>query len=97
MVNARDEFLVETKDKDVLCAHIEHGKKIFSLRVGYTADDLADFLKSLNFSYDDGYGGQELYGTIWYSDGTWSERGEYDGAEWWDFKKCPDIPVGLSL
>ena len=39
-----------------------------------------------------GYGGQELFGTIWYEDGTWSDRGEYDGSEWWNYNKCPDIP-----
>lgn len=53
------------------------------------------FLRSLNFEYDNGYGGQELYGTIWYDDGSWSERGEYDGSEWWEHKKCPEYPVEL--
>ena len=34
-------------------------------------------LPDIDKEYDDGYGGQELYGTIWYKDGTWSTRGEY--------------------
>jgi len=42
--------------------------------------------------YDSGYGGQEVFGTIWYVDGTWSDRGEYDGSEWYEYHKCPDIP-----
>jgi hypothetical protein len=29
-------------------------------------------------------------------DGTWSERGEYDGSEWWNYQKCPDIPSELK-
>lgn len=55
------------------------------------------FLEEIDIDYNDGYGGQELYGTIWYRDGTWSERGEYDGAEWWEFKKCPPYPKELLV
>jgi len=54
---------------------------------------LEEVLPNLDFDYDDGYGGQKLYGNIWYTDGTWSERGEYDGAEWWVYKKCPTCPI----
>jgi hypothetical protein len=50
----------------------------------------------LDFNYDNGYGGQELYGTIWYVDGTWSERGEYDGSEWWDYREVPEVPSYLK-
>ena len=46
-------------------------------------------LTPLNIEYDDGYGGQELYGTIVFNDGTWLERGEYDGSEWWAYKNTP--------
>ena len=38
------------------------------------------FLNDLNFEYDSGYGGQELYGTVWFKDNTWAGRGEYDGS-----------------
>ena len=31
-------------------------------------------------------------GTIWYTDGTWSDREEYDGDEWWEHRVCPEIP-----
>lgn len=51
---------------------------------------LEEVLPKLNFEYDNGYGSQELRGCIWYKDGTWSERGEYDGSEWWEHKYCPD-------
>lgn len=43
--------------------------------------------------YDAGYGSQELSGTIWYTDGTWSERVEYDGSEWWAYRCRPEIPT----
>lgn len=49
-------------------------------------DFLLDFL---NFSYDEGFGMQYIYGYILFSDGSWLERREYDGAEWWKFMTLP--------
>ena len=43
----------------------------------------------LDFEYDNGYGGQELFGTVVFKDGSWLDRGEYDGSEWWDYHRCP--------
>lgn len=53
---------------------------------------LEEVKDDLSYDYDNGYGGQELFGFIWYKDGTYSERGEYDGAEWWEHKSRPQIP-----
>ena len=50
-----------------------------------TLGDIAD----LDFEYDDGYGGQVLFGYIIFKDGTWLSRGEYDGSEWWEYNKTP--------
>lgn len=101
--NAKEEFIEEIEDRTVLCSAIqygynyyEEGRKAFSLPVGFSPDQYNDFLSSLDFEYDSGYGGQELHGLIWYQDGTWSERGEYDGSEWWDYKARPDIPATLN-
>jgi len=55
---------------------------------------LEEVLPRLDFDYDMGYGHQELFGTIWYNDGSWSDRGEYDGGEWWQYQKCPPLPEG---
>lgn len=63
-----------------------------NLPVNYTDKQYQEFLTKIDKNYDSGYGGQELYGTIWYNDGTWSDRGEYDGSEWWEYHKCPEIP-----
>lgn len=102
MENCYNEFIEHTYRKgNIICAEIVHraeyedNRKVYSLRLGYTPDEYEEFLKSLNFNYDSGYGGQELFGAIWYEDGTWSERGEYDGAEWWEHKKRPEIPENL--
>lgn len=94
---ARSEFLKAVGTKDVKCAIIVDmseydNHKFIILKVGYSADDYEDFLNKLNFDYDCGYGAQYLDGTIWYTDSTWSERFEYDGSEWWEYKQTPQIP-----
>lgn len=102
MTNARIEFEEHTKDKVVKCAMVykqesywEDGPKIL-LPVGYNLVQYENFLDQLNFTYDSGYGGQELFGIIWYEDGSWSERGEYDGSEWWEHNELPEIPEELK-
>lgn len=105
--NARDEFIRHVANRTVKCATIgeeedsyrlEPGEKArrLLLPVGYTPEQYEDYLKSLNFQYDSGYGGQNLFGTIWYTDGSWSERGEYDGSEWWEHREMPAIPEELA-
>lgn len=103
MVNCKEEFLEEIAERKVLCASIslyesyvtEH--KVFNLPIGYSEEQFNEFCEALDFEYDAGYGGQELFGFIWYLDGRWSERGEYDGSEWWNYKSSPPIPESLSL
>lgn len=66
--------------------------KTIKLKVGYSEQDYNKFLSDLDFEYDNGYGLQQVYGTIWFEDGTWAERGEYDGSEWWVIRKLPAVP-----
>jgi hypothetical protein len=98
-MNAKEEFLGMVKNKVVICASISYencwdreacSKHI--LPVTYTEEQYNAFVESLDFEYDSGYGGQELFGTVWFKDGTWANRGEYDGSEWWDYHVCPTIP-----
>lgn len=58
----------------------------------YSEKQYSDFLNKIDFLYDSGYGSPEIDGFIWYKNGTWSERGEYDGSEWWEYKNTPEIP-----
>ena len=103
MANAKEEFLRHTANKEVLCVSIsyqdfctqERPMSDNSLKHSYTQEEYDLFIKSLDFDYDDGFGGQELFGTIWYKDGTWSDRREYDGSEWWEYHSCPIIPKSL--
>jgi hypothetical protein len=91
-VNAKDELLEHIKDRKVVFVSIQAGEwgepdeqKVF-------AGDLNEVLPMLDFFYNNGFGSQYLNGTIWYEDGTWSERGEYDGSEWWEHRQRPEIP-----
>jgi hypothetical protein len=109
--NAKLEFIRATTrngDVKVHCATITYSpnglwdeetepqsKHVF-LKVGYTTEEYNAFLNQLDFDYDTGYGGQELYGTVWMLDDTWLTRGEYDGSEWWDFNSLPEIPKELA-
>lgn len=102
-MNAKEEFLHAIENKTVQCAdiHIVTGFDYdnyeditirYSLPVDYTEEEFNKFVHSLDFEYDSGYGGQLLFGNIWFTDGTWCERGEYDGSEWWAYKVRPIIP-----
>lgn len=99
-INAKVEFLECTRNKVVKCAYIEFiefedGDKA-SLTTGYTQEEYNEFLSILDREYNNGYGGQELDGIIWYEDGTWVTRGEYDGSEWYEYHEVPEIPDFLN-
>ena len=103
MINAKFELLDELAEagSDLLCAEITYREgygvidedEAFSLDRGYSSDELNLFLDRLDFDYDNGYGLQMLFGTLWFDDGTWSTRDEYDGSEWWHHHVCPRLPA----
>lgn len=102
-MNAKEELLELLEGlAPIKCAEITHDiwrnkeKSNYLLRIGYSPEEYNTFLNSLDFRYDNDYGVQELYGIIWFTDGTWAERGEYDGSEWWEYKECPEIPKELE-
>lgn len=47
-----------------------------------------------DFPYDAGYGAAHIATDlkIVFRDGSTMWRGEYDGAEWWEFSRPPEIP-----
>lgn len=99
-MNAKVEFLEHVKNRKVFCAYIildeqynDETTEHIVLAVGYGTEQYEEFLKKLDFVYDDGYGGQYITGNIWYVNSPyWSERGEYDGSEWWEYRTKPRIP-----
>lgn len=43
-----------------------------------------------DFTYDAGYGGQEIaQDLVVVGESWWLERHEYDGSEWWEHKELP--------
>ena len=112
MQNAQEELLhiLERTKSVVKCAYIKCERGSYwddndsyvqpapiLLKEGYTPEEYEEFLQKLNFEYDAGYGGQELHGMIWLKEeNTWMERGEYDGSEWWEYRKCPKVPDELK-
>lgn len=86
-MNAKQELIEHIGNREVKYVHIEYYKDRKTI-----AGTLSEVLPLLYFEYDEGFGWQELFGNIWYADGTWSERGEYNGKEWWVHKFCPHIP-----
>ena len=102
MKNARTELLNFLKAlSGVKCAELSFSNwrmstnKELKLKIGYSLSDWGAFLDGLDKEYDSGYGGQELSGTLWMTDGTWCTRGEYDGSEWWEHNVIPEIPKHL--
>ena len=53
----------------------------------------SEFKKLADFNYDSGYGGTKVATDliILFRDGTWLERNEYDGSEWWTYRTPPDF------
>lgn len=51
-----------------------------------------EFEKLANFEYDGGFGSQKIASdlVIVFKDGSYLERAEYDGSEWWEFKTQPE-------
>jgi hypothetical protein len=109
-MNAKEELLgkIEQINKwldgtKMICAsitldpfgHWDDEPKSYILRQGHTPFELEGFLNSLDLEYSSGYGSQELFGTVWFTNGIWMDRYEYDGSEHWDIHRYPAIPQEL--
>jgi hypothetical protein len=102
-MNAKEEFIQSIQSMgEIKCASISYGDyleegncKELHLPVGHSKAEYTAFLEGLDFNYDSGFGSQELFGTVWFKDGDWAIRGEYDGSEWWECLSLPNIPDTL--
>lgn len=108
-MNAKKEFeqLVRSTDAEVDCAEVTadiydiwepddpHTTVEARLRQNWNEADMAEFLDELDFEYDHGYGAQFVFGTVWFKDGSWAARQEYDGSESWSINVRPNIPAEL--
>jgi hypothetical protein len=95
MSNAKKEILEEIGSKEVELIRIVFGRS-YGSEPQKIIEGGVEVVDGLDFEYDDGYGSQFLFGYIWYTDGTWSEREEYDGSEWWAHKERPAKDVKID-
>jgi hypothetical protein len=96
LTNAREELLHFLENKpDVVCLTFSRLQADWD-EGPYTTGTLEEILPLMHFDYDSGFGSQELYGTIWFADGSWATRGEYDGSEWWQHHTPPVLPQGFQ-
>jgi hypothetical protein len=82
--------------QETLKAMEAHGKSPLDVRwtgtrdgsVVSSWDTFANIAKDAN--YDAGFGGAEVAESlVVVGDDWWLERHEYDGSEWWEFKRLP--------
>lgn len=99
-MNAKQEFInvVQTTGSVVIAACLayfdnEGDSRTFMFGVG---DNYQDFMNRLNFDYDSENGTQQLYGVVWFSDGSWAERETEGDEEFWVHRKAPTIPARLQ-
>lgn len=61
----------------------------------FTIDIENFFYAADKYVYDDGYGRPEVPADIKivFTDGSWLERAEYDGSEWWEYKVINKRPL----
>lgn len=112
MINAKDELLEalnwhEISINEIVAAEVVYDgncdddgnylpSDVYRLPAGWVQADLDVFLDNLDFDYNAGFGAQEVYGTVWLTDNRWLDRGEYDGSEWWELMKYPELPDYLN-
>ena len=70
-MNAKMELIEALEGRpDVRCAKIEYNNASYILKEGYTKKEFSDFLKEIDFDYDE----DELIGKVWFVDGTMLNR-----------------------
>jgi len=97
MINAKKELISKLENydynvEDIKCFKIrlnifELGELNIKRDEEFSSSSEGDLLYYLDFNYNNGYGCQLIDGIILMNDGCWFEREEYDGSEWWTFRK----------
>jgi hypothetical protein len=92
-MNARDELVKAVGDRKVAYGKVIRGDdprdSEFQAVAFGSHEEFDAALPALDFEYDNGYGGQNLFGYVVFDDRSWLERHEYDGSERWDYKQTP--------
>jgi hypothetical protein len=95
-MNAKQEIIDHIGSREVVYVRVKYQATYEKSAI--VEGTLSEVLPGLDFEYDEGYGSQYIdEGTIWYADGTWSAREEYDGSEWWAHRERPPLPVAKPV
>ena len=93
-MNTKEELIEVQGRKTIAWAKLSHqdhdeAPVDYILKPKHNLSEYAKFMNNLDFTYDSGYGSQQLYGEVMFTDGTWLERDEYDGSEGWSLIETP--------
>lgn len=93
MVNLYDETRQALDDIDKEMSDIKY------IVCGFQEIKIYDMVTVFDVDYDNGWGGNEipLSLSIVFEDGTWLERAEYDGSEWWTYKSPPVLEENAEV
>lgn len=96
-MTAIEELIEHAAGRKIKCATITRGDSTdnvdtFNLKVG---GDTEAFMNSLNFDYNSSFRYEEIFGTVWWYDGSWSSRDECCGCMQWEHHYVPEIPDNL--
>jgi len=80
-------FLQETLEAIKDSGHKESDVMFIGSSDGVYRLSFKDFAKIADFTYDSGFGAQEIAKDliIYFKDKTYIQRSEYDGSEWWEY------------
>lgn len=91
------ELSFDQKDVTRLDREPSTGRENILLRIGYTPENMTEFMERVTFWYSLNYAGQKIFGTLWFKDGSWAERYEENGWEEWRYYTRPDVPDYLHV
>lgn len=80
-------FFDETLEFIVQSGHKEEDVMFIGSADGRYRMNWEKFKEKANFFYDCGFGASEIAVDliVYFNDGTYMDRGEYDGSEWWQY------------
>lgn len=89
-------FLKETLEK--LCRNGKKPEDVRFIKMRSAWCTWEQFDKIASREYDNGYGTDIINSALMVvGDDWWMERHEYDGSEWWEFKRMPAKPDGSTV
>jgi len=101
LINAKKELeiLIKETGLQIKCAQSATNEKMenpINLKIGYTQNEYNNFMDSLDVAYNDLDIYNNIFGTVWFDDGSWITRTYYNGEVMWEHFTKPDIPECLT-